>query len=328
MNRISAFTALASLLLLIITSACVKSYRKAEGMVWHTSYHVTYESDRDLSDSILAAFNTVGQSLNVFDSTSLVSKVNNGDSIPVDGHFATVYEMARRVNRISDGAFDPTLGPLIDAWGFGKGHKATADTLRIDSLLNITGIARTKIENGTLIKEDRRISFNFSAIAKGYGCDMVAEMFERNGVSNYLVEIGGEIRCGGKSPSGNKWRVSIDRPIRSDSIRHDSQCIVEISGCGLATSGNYRNFSTDGAPGTGHTISVTTGRPVVTDILSASVIAPTTMEADALATAMMALRSARAKKLAENLGYPTLLVLADSTVWQHLLPISPEDAEP
>lgn len=328
MNRIFTYTAISSATLLLLLSSCRKSFRQDEGMVWHTSYHVTYESDKDLRDSIISSFNAVGNSLNVFDTTSLVSKVNQGDSIEVDRHFITVYEMSRRVNELSSGAFDPTLGPLIDAWGFGKGHQATSDTLRLDSLLGITGIAKTHLENQTIIKGDKRISFNFSAIAKGYGCDMVAEMFERNGVNNYLIEIGGEIRCAGKSPAGREWRVSIDRPIRSDSIRHDSQCIIEISGVGLATSGNYRNFAATGAPGTGHTISSTTGRPVATDILSASVIAPTTMEADALATAMMAMGAEGAKKLAKELNYPVLLVLADSTAWQQRLPIVQEGAEP
>lgn len=297
-------------------------------MVWHTSYHITYESDKDLSDSIIATIHSVDHSLNAFDPSSIVSYVNENDTAEVDRHFATVYEMSRRINRLSSGAFDPTLGPLIDAWGFGKGHEATSDTLRLDSILAFTGIDKTKLSNLLLIKDDKRISFNFSAIAKGYGCDMIAEMFERNGVKNYLVEIGGEIRCSGISPSGRKWRVSIDRPIRSDSIRHDSQCVIELSEVGLATSGNYRNFKANSTPGTGHTISPSTGRPVETDILSASVIASTSMEADALATAMMAIGAERAKKLAKDLGYPTLLIFADSTVWQNKLPIVQEDAEP
>lgn len=293
-----------------------ESFRKDEGMVWHTTYHITYEADRDLRDSIIAAFNIVNRSLNVFDDTSLVAKVNAGDSVEIDDDFRKVYEMSRHVNELSDGAFDPTLGPLITAWGFGKGHEATADTLRLDSLLQITGIVKTRIENNRLLKADPRIAFNFSAIAKGYGCDLVAEMLERNGVTNYLVEIGGEIRCGGKSPKGTDWRVSIDRPVWSDSVVHDSQCVVEISNQGLATSGNYRNFNEHSAPGTGHTISARTGRPVATDVLSATVIAPTTMEADALATAMIALGSERAKDLATRLGYPVILIFADNSVWQ------------
>lgn len=288
-------------------------YRTDEGMVWHTAYHVAYRSERDMRDSIISTLDRVGASLNVFDPSSVASRANASDSVPVDADYIRVYEMSRHINQVSGGAFDPTLGPLITAWGFGKGHRATADTLRIDSLLALTGIAKSRIENGVLIKGNPHMEFNFSAIAKGYGCDQVAEMLERNGISDYLVEIGGEIRCAGISPSGGKWRVSIDRPVISDSINHDSQRIVEISGCGMATSGNYRNFHRDSSGVYGHTISAKSGRPARTDVLSATVIAPTAMEADALATSMMALGSADASVLARRLGYPVLLVLADST---------------
>lgn len=297
-------------------------FRHDEGMVWHTTYHITYEAEKDMRDSIIAVFNVVNGSLNVFDDNSLVAQVNAHDSVIIDDHFRKVFEMSTHVNQISGGSFDPTLGPLIDAWGFGHGHTASADTLRLDSLMKFVGISKTKIENNKLIKSDPRISFNFSAIAKGYGCDLVAEMLERNGISNYLVEIGGEIRCAGRSPKGVDWLVSIDRPIRSQEIVHDSQCVLKMRNGGLATSGNYRNFNSTGGKNAGHTISAISGRPVETDILSASVMAPTTMEADALATTMMAMGSKEAKKLAQSLKRPTLLILADSTVWEYSLPLA------
>lgn len=302
---------------MLLTGCGHSEYRSDKGMVWHTTYHITYDSERELGDSIIATLDSVGRSLNVFDPESLASRVNASDSVAVDAAYAEVYETSVRVNRLTDGAFDPTLGPLITAWGFGKGHKATADTLRIDSLMAFTGISRTRLENGMIIKEDPRIEFNYSAIAKGYGCDRVAATLARNGAENYLVEIGGEIRCAGKSPSGKGWRISIDRPVKSAKPGAESQCIVEITDAGLATSGNYRNYhAASGGETYGHTISAKTGRPVQTDVLSATVIAPTTMEADALATSMMALGSGDAKKLAEELGLPVMLVLADMSVWQ------------
>jgi len=293
------------------------AYLHEEGMVWHTTYHVTYRADHDMSDSIIAVLRDVGESLNVFDPTSLASRINAGEKVPLDSDYLRVYEASRNANSVTQGAFDPTLGPLITAWGFGKGHKATSDTLRIDSLLRLTGIKRTHIENGMLVKDDPRIEFNFSAIAKGYGCDRVGEMLQSNGINDYLVEIGGEIRCSGLSPSGEKWRVSIDRPFISDSVNHDSQCIVEITNMGMATSGDYRNFHRDASGIYGHTISATTGRPARTDVLSATVVAPMAMEADALATSMMALGSERAKELSIRLRIPVMLVLADSSVWQN-----------
>ncbi|MGN0237048.1 MAG: FAD:protein FMN transferase [Lepagella sp.] len=297
-------------------ASCGKEYRTNEGMIWHTSYHITYSSDRDMGDSIMATLRGVDRSLNVFDGTSLVSRANDGDSVEVDGHYIRVYEKSREIHRMSGGAFDPTLGPLITAWGFGKGHKATSDTLRIDSLMQIVGIAKTRLEGNRLVKGDRRIEFNYSAIAKGYGCDCVAEMLERNGISDYMVEIGGEIRCAGESPTGQGWRVSIDRPVRSERVDHSSQCIIEITDRGMATSGNYRNYHQEGGKIYGHTISAKTGRPTLTDVLSATVVSGSSMEADGLATAMMAMGSERAKALADSLKLPVMLILTDTVVWQ------------
>lgn len=291
-------------------------FTKAEGMIWNTTYHITYRGPEALEDSIMIVLQRVGDALNVFDEQSLVSRVNREDSTAVGPDFISVYEMARRVNAISGGAFDPTLGPLITAWGFGKGHKATADTLRIDSIMEFVGITKTALRGNMLVKDDRRINFNFSAIAKGYGCDCVAEMLERNGVKDYLVEIGGEIVAKGKSPSGEKWCVSIDRPeLGAAPDAGDAEAIIEFSGMGLATSGNYRNYHEENGRIFGHTISARTGRPSQTDVLSASVLATSAMEADALATACMALGARPARQLCDSLRLPAMLVLADSTIW-------------
>jgi thiamine biosynthesis lipoprotein len=293
-----------------------EEFRMDEGMVWNTTYHITYQSDKALGDSIIKELDKVGKSLNVFDSCSLVSRANRELSTPVDTHFATVYKMAKEVSHMTSGAFDPTLGPLIKAWGFGPGHTATADTLHIDSLLAITGIDRTELRGDTLYKDDVRTNFNFSAIAKGYGCDCVARMLERNGVQNYLVEIGGEIVAAGESPSGKDWSVSVDRPVLGAAPdSRESQAIVGFTGKGMATSGNYRNFHKESGHVYGHTISATTGRPVQTDVISATVLAPSCMEADALATAFMAMGLEKSRSLNDSLKLPVMLILSDTTVW-------------
>lgn len=294
-----------------------REYQNAEGMIWNTTYHVTYNGGSELKDSIMQVLNKVEASLNVFDENSLVSRVNVSDSTAVDTDFIRVYVESVKVNRLTDGAFDPTLGPLIEAWGFGKGHKATGDTARIDSLMKFVGIDKTRLSMDTLVKYDSRIRFNFSAIAKGYGCDCVGEMLQRNGVEDWLVEIGGEISCRGKSPEGGKWRVSIDRPVmQKDRILHDSQCVVEVTDAGIATSGNYRNLQSDEkGQYYGHTISARTGRPARTDVISATVIGRTAMESDALATAFMAMGADDVKRLNKSTRLSVMLVLADSTVW-------------
>lgn len=296
---------------------CQENFRTTEGMIWHTTYHITYDSQTDLNDSILSELMKVDKSVNTFDSTSIVGRINRDERVFIDETFKTVYNESIKINKLSDGMFDPTIGDLITAWGFGPGHKATADTLRIDSLLQSTGITKTRIKDNEIVKDVAGIKFNFSAIAKGYGCDRVADMFARNGVTNYIVEIGGEIRCSGNSPTGKDWRVSVDRPEVADTIMHTSECIISISNTGLATSGNYRNFHRDGGKIYGHTISPKTGRPITTDIISATVLAPTSMEADAWATAFMALGSKRSLELADSLKLPTMLILSDYTILEN-----------
>ena len=292
-------------------------WHKKEGLVWNTSYHFTFNGPAELGDSAIAVLARVGNSLSVFDTTSLVSKVNRCDSTPVNTDFIRVYVKSKQVHKITDGAFDPTLSPLITAWGFGKGHKASPDTVAIDSILQFVGITKTRLSHDALIKDDDRIAFNFSAIAKGYGCDAVAEMLEANGVSDYLIEIGGEIRAGGSNPDDKDWKISIDRPILSaDREMHESQQIIAFSDMGLATSGNYRNYhKSENGEIYGHVISSKTGRPITTDVISATVAAPTAMEADALATAFMAMDSENVIKLNKKLQLPVMLVLSDSTVW-------------
>lgn len=308
----------AALLFLLISAACSggNKYRQMSGLVWNTEFHITYQHSIALDDSITRVLDEVGESLSVFNPNSLVSKVNEADSLPVDNHFKRVYEMSCLVNRLSRGRFDPTISPLIDAWGFGHGHTPTADTLRIDSILQFTGLEKTRLKNGVILKTDRRLGFNFSAIAKGYGCDAVGEMLKRNGVTNFLVEIGGEILMSGSAPDHGKWKVGIDRPVvGSASPGRDMQAVISLTNMGMATSGNYRNFHKEKGMNFGHTILPSTGRPVQTDILSATVVAPSAMEADALATACMALGSYSAKDIINSLGYPAIFILSHDSVW-------------
>lgn len=318
MRQIFTFlTVIAAFLSFFSLSSCDSGkYRHCEGLVWNTSYHITYKGPEELSDSVLTVLNRVGESLNVFNKSSLVSKVNSSGSTAVDRLFIKVYEESVRINRISKGMFDPTLSPLITAWGFGPGHQLSSDTVKIDSIRSFVGIGKTRLDNGVLYKEDVRTQFNFSALAKGLGCDEVAEMFRRNGVTDFMVEIGGEIALGGESPRRGPWKISIDKPIESDSLEiHDSGMIIAITDRGIATSGNYRNFHREGGNTFGHTISPVTGRPAMTDILSATVIAATAMEADAAATACMAAGSEVAKEIVTSIGVDAMLILSDSTIW-------------
>lgn len=305
-----------TILTLPISTACNKkdAYNHLEGMIWNTIYHITYKGDPNLRDSIMPVLNEVGSSLSVFDKKSLVSQLNNSNIVETDQHLKRVYLESRRINELSHGNFDPTVSPLIDAWGFGIGHNPTVDTLAIDSILEFVGIQKTRLEDGLLVKEDLRTRFNFSAIAKGYGCDAVGEMFKRNGVNDFMVEIGGELALSGKSPSDTDWRIAIDAPVEDIQPGEETAVILTLTNCGVATSGNYRNYRQDGEYKIAHTISPITGRPFLNEILSATVVAPTCMEADAIATACMAGSLSEAKNIFKETNSEGLLILKDS-VW-------------
>ncbi len=318
----------------VLTSCGGRGWQLAEGSVWGTTYRIVYEGPGHLADSVQAQLNAVDGSLSAFNSQSLVSKINRGSTAEVDSLFARVFTISREVSLGSGGRFDPTVGPLVDLWGFGRDRKARsraeADSAfcvaqeQIDSALRLVGIVDCHLENVggavRLVKKHPQTSFDFSAVAKGYACDLVAAMLRRNGVKNYMVEIGGEIALAGKNPRRQPWRIQIDAPRASvDSVVHDSLQTIEIDGAvGVATSGNYRNFHESKRYGRfGHTIDPVTGRPVATDVVSATVIAPDAATADAWATACMASDAATAiDRIRHADGLECLLVVAagDSTL--------------
>lgn len=304
-------------LLTMILSACAGSapYRHCGGAVWATTYSITYQSDRCLDDSILAVMKQVEMSLSPFESVSVISRINRSETDQADSLVRRIFLASQEVNRLSHGMFDPTVSPLINLWGFGykTSTDSAPDQARIDSALTLVGIGRCRLDGNTIVKPSARSEFNFSAITKGYGCDLIGEMLRRNGCDNYMVEIGGEIALSGANPSGDKWNIQIDAPIEeADGVNHNRMAVVELTDCGVATSGNYRNFhaTADGTKAW-HTISPITGRPAETNTLSATIVAPTCMMADALATACMAMPEADARAMIESLdGVSALLVVA------------------
>ncbi len=293
-----------------------KVYRTADGAVWNTTYHITYRASVDLHDSIRAVMRGVEASLSPFSKSSLISRVNRGEAVVADTLMIRVLTESRRVWELSGGAFDPTVSPLINLWGFGyKPGDPEPSQAKIDSLLPLVGIGECHISaSGEVVKKAPGTEFNFSAITKGYGCDLVGEMLARNGATDYMVEIGGEIALRGSNPRGEKWRIMVDAPVEgADGPVHEELAVVALTDCGVATSGNYRNFRETGEGRAWHTISPVTGRPAHTDILSATVVAPTAMLADALATACMASRATDALAMMRRIpDAEALLVTADT----------------
>ena len=288
-----------------------------QGMIWNTGYHITYEGDKDLTDSVIAVCHQIENSVSIFTEGSLVNRINSGEDSTTDSIFEKIYSESKRIHKESHGYFDPTLAPLIEAYGFAGKEGSIPNKNVTDSIMQFVGLYKTVLKDGHLIKEDPRIQFNFSAIAKGYGCDAVGMMLQRNGCENYLVEIGGEVSAHGISPSGGKWRIQVDKPLfSSEGEIHVAQNIIEITDCGVATSGNYRNFKRNSEGKIlGHTFNPFTGEPTENDILSSTIIAPTCMEADAYATACMAMGYSKAKEMVERLDMPALLISSSGEEW-------------
>lgn len=298
------------------------AWRKAEGSMWHTLYSVTYRSDMELDDSIVETMRRVEMSLSPFQSNSLVSCINRGEPVVVDSMIRRIFTCSQTVSRLSGGMFDPTVAPLVNYWGFGY---AGPDGEPLDSVMSRVGISECRIgPDGVIEKKHPRTEFNFSAITKGYGCDAVGEMLRRNGCEDFLVEIGGEICLSGESPRGGAWNVMIDAPVdNADAVVHSEMMTLSLTGCGIATSGNYRNYRMTDRGKTSHTISPVTGMPVTlvpadTLVLSATVVAPSAMEADALATACMLLPPSLSRGMMRAAG-ASRLILAVSTPADSLL---------
>lgn len=258
------------------------------GMVFGTVYKMTYQYGEDLQQEIEAELKKVDDSLSPFNSSSVISRVNRNEDIPVDSMFIRVFERSEAISGETNGAFDITVAPLVNAWGFGFKKGAFPDSAQVDSLLQITGYGKVKLAGGKVVKSDPRIMLTCSAIAKGFGTDAVARLFDRKGIRNYMVDIGGEVVVKGESPKMAPWRIGINKPVDDSlSVNQDLQIVLQITDGGMATSGNYRNYYYKDGKKYAHTIDPRTGYPVQHSILSATVIASDCMSADAYATAFM-----------------------------------------
>lgn len=310
------FTPLIYIIFLILTS-CNENYYNFSGYTWGTTYNITYKADRNLEDSITAAMRQIDSSLSMFNSSSTVAHINAGTDMHADSMLAEVLNLSRRIYRLSNGAFDPTVAPLVELWGFGS-HKAVSapDSAAVLAVLARVGLDKCHIVDGVVRMDADSMRLDFSAIAKGYGVEQVGRLLRRNGCRDFMVEIGGEIAVSGLNPHGQPWRIQIDAPVADSCgrILHDRLTVVELTDAAIATSGNYRNYR-DLADGSriGHTISTATGYPVATGTLSVSVIAPDCATADALATAAMALPYPRAHAMIDSLPNTEALFVTASS---------------
>ena len=290
MNKNLVIVPLISALFLTFAS-CGKTFFTSDGETWGTSYHIVYASERALDSEIAEELRRIDSELSMFNPASTVSAVNSGELTEATEDFAAVFTLAKRVAELSGGVYDPTVAPLTDLWGFGRkgGEELPADSA-VARVLASVGIAECSIDSaGVIHKKSRATEFDFSSIAKGYGIDCIASLLERHGVTDYMVEIGGEVTARGESPRKGPWRIQIDSPASGSG--HERLGVLELGPdrMSVASSGNYRRFRTDSSGNImGHTISPLTGRPVAGRVLAATVRAADCAYADAVATACMA----------------------------------------
>lgn len=298
------------ILFFILIASCseTKQYHmhKFNGEAQGTYYAVTYfdSENLNLQQEIDILLNDFDQTASMWVPNSIISAINrNEENIKADKIFIELFNQSKKIHQLSNGAFDPTVGPLVNAWGFGFKDKEKINQKLIDSLLPLIGFEKVQLEGNKIIKDDPRIQFDFNAIAQGYSVDLIGKLLDEKGINQYLIDVGGEVLAKGSKPNGAIWKVGIEKPKDNAAYGEGLQAIVLLDNKALATSGNYRKFYEEDGVRYSHTLNPKTGYPVQHTLLSVSVIADECSIADALATTFMVSGVEESKKiLAENPG--------------------------
>lgn len=273
-------------------------YQTDQGFVFGTIYKITYQSKENLKSEIEAELKKVDNSLSPFNKASVITRINENTDLTADSLFTEVFLLAKQISKETHGAFDITVAPLVNAWGFGFKNAVQVDSAMIDSLHQFVGIDKVDLVDGKIVKKDPRLMLDCSAIAKGYGVDCVARLLDSKGIRNYMIDIGGELVMKGENPKMETWSIGVNKPIDDSlSVNQEIQTVLKLTNVGLATSGNYRNFYYKGGKKYAHTIDPRTGYPIQHNILSATVVAPDCATADAYATSFMVLGLDSAKQI-------------------------------
>lgn len=292
--------------ILIIKQQHVTPYQKNAGLIFGTTYNITYEYDEDLQNEVVAKLNEVDAALSMFNEQSVISKVNNNEDTELTEMFTDVFQKAQKISEETNGCFDITVAPLVNIWGFGFKQGQQPNKQAIDSLKTLIGYQKVSYDGKRIVKKDPRIMLDCSAIAKGYGADMVARLLDEKGVENYLVEIGGEVVTKGISEKRVPWKIGVTKPTDDPTETGELQTVLNVTDKAMATSGNYRNYYYKGGKKYAHTIDPKTGYPVQHNILSATVLCDQCARADAFATAFMVMGLEKARKVLER--NPDLMV--------------------
>jgi len=299
------------------TEILVSNYGFTQG----TTYNISYKSPNALSyqagiDSVLHAVNL---SMSTYIDSSTISKINRNEPFEIDRLFIRVLETALQIAEETKGAFDPTIAPLVNYWGFGFEEISEKSKAKFVELSKTVGYKKVSIINETVVKENPSIQLDFNAIAQGFTVDLVSEYLQKNNIANYMIEIGGEVKCKGLNAEGKLWRIGVDKP--SETIQETRfQAILELNNQSVASSGNYRKFKIDQVTGKkyAHTINPISGKPVQTNLLAVSLVSESCMQADAYATAFMVMGLEASKNFLKNRNdIEALFIYTDSKEdWQ------------
>lgn len=287
--------------ILIIRQQRSTPYQKNAGLIFGTTYSITYQYDDDLQEEIEAELKKVDDEFSMFNDQSVVARLNRGEKPELSQDFIDIYNLARQVSDDTNGAFDITVAPLVNAWGFGFKNEQLPTRQQVDSLRQFIGYQHVNLKNNVITMQKPGMMLDFSAIAKGFGVDIVARLLERHDIKNFMVEIGGEITTRGINPQRVPWKIGVNKPYE-DALNesHELQTILNVTDKSMATSGNYRNFYVKGGKKYAHTIDPKTGYPVQHSLLSATVLADQCAKADAYATSFMVMGVDGAKQLLER----------------------------
>jgi len=280
--------------LLSMVTACSQQpeYAELNGLTQGTTYHIVVEKTpgldvMELRQEIEQLFTRIDNSLSIYNDSSVISAINSNRSDLTDTLFREVFRASAQISAESDGLFDITIGPLVKSWGFGPDALKRFDQSKLDSLLALVGMDKVRLAGDRIIKADPDMFIDVNAIAQGYTVDLVADLIARRGISQCLVEVGGEVRTLGDK-NGSGWKVGIDTPADGNyTPGADIQARIRLDNRALATSGNYRKFYVENGIKYSHTIDPRTGYPVRHTLLSVTIIASTGAVADAWATACL-----------------------------------------
>ena len=271
---------------------------KIEGNAQGTTYHITYfdTQNRNLQPEIEKILKDFDKSVSTYIPNSIISRINsNQKNVIVDKYFKACFNKAKVVWKNTNGAFDPTVYPLVNAWGFGPGKKQKIEKAKIDSMLQFVGFELIKLKGNHVVKKDPRVAIDFNAFAQGYSVDVISEFLNSKGINSYIVEIGGEVYAKGRKPDGSNWTIGIEKPIDNKESENPLKAVVKLENLAIATSGNYRRFIIEDGIKYAHHIDPKTGYPTKNNLLSASVFSNECISSDANATGILVLGLEKAK---------------------------------